>query len=58
MEHHDCCYDKSDRPGASFIGENDGNPDTEWVCEYHRDKWNANRALFIAEGLPCQMKKH
>jgi hypothetical protein len=43
MEHYDCCYYKCDRPGTIHIGEN-GNPDTEWICAYHRYKWNADRA--------------
>ncbi len=54
MEHHDCCYYKCDRPGTVFIGEN-GNPD--WICDYHRDRWNADRSRFIADGLECQMEE-
>jgi hypothetical protein len=56
MTQHDCCYNKCDRPGTIHIGEN-GNPDSEWICAYHRDKWNGDRARFLAEGLPCQMKE-
>ena len=50
-----CCYNKCDRPGTIHIGEN-GNPDSEWICAYHRDKWNADRARFLADGLGCQMQ--
>ena len=56
MKQHDCCYYKCDRPGVIVVGEN-GNPDTEGICAYHRDKWNRDRARFLAEGLPCQMKE-
>lgn len=56
MKHHDCCYYKCDRPGTIPIGEN-GNPDTEWICAYHRDKWNADRVRFLADGLLCEMKE-
>ncbi len=56
MEHHTCCYYKCDRPGTIHIGKN-GNPDTEWICDYHYDKWSADRARFIGDGLGCQMKK-
>jgi hypothetical protein len=51
-----CCYYRCDRPGTIQIGKN-GNPGTEWICAYHRDKWNADRARFLAEGLPCQMQE-
>ena len=49
MGHHDCCYYKCERPGAIHIGAN-GNPDTQWICAYHFDKWHADRARFVAEG--------
>jgi len=52
----ECCYYKCDRPGTIYIGEN-GNPDTEWICRFHRDKWNSDRARFLAEGLPCAMEE-
>lgn len=55
MEHHNCCY-KCDRPGTIYIGEN-GNPDTEWICRSHRDKWNVDRSRFLADGLSCQMEE-
>ena len=56
MRHHDCCYWKCPEPGTIYIGEN-GNPDTEWICAYHYDKWHADRACFLADGLPCQMEE-
>jgi len=55
MKHH-CCYHKCDRPGTIYIGAN-GNPDTDWICSFHQSRWNADRSRFIANGLPCQMKK-
>lgn len=51
---HDCCYYKSDRPGTIHI--KNANPDNEWICDYHRDKWNAHRDRFLADGLPCEMR--
>jgi hypothetical protein len=56
MKRHDCCYYKCHRLDTIFIGEN-GNPDTEWICRVHRDKWNVDRSRFIADGLSCQMKE-
>lgn len=56
MNHHDCCYDKCDRPGTIYMGEN-GNPNCGWICDYHCDKWNADRARFLADGIGCQMKE-
>lgn len=56
MTHHNCSYWKCPRPGTILIGEN-GDPDSEWICVYHRDKWNADCARFLADGFPCQMKK-
>jgi hypothetical protein len=55
MKHHNCCYINCSRPGTIYIGEN-GNPDTEWICEYHRNRWNGLRARFLSEGIPCQMQ--
>ena len=43
-------------PAQIYIDEN-GNPDTEWICAYHRDKWNADRARFLADRVPCEMKE-
>jgi hypothetical protein len=45
-----------ERPGTIYIGEN-GNPDTDWICAHHFDKWHADRARFIAEGVPCEMEE-
>ena len=55
MKQDDCCYYKCDRPGVIFVGEN-GNPDTQWICRFHRDRWNADRDRFISDGLPCAME--
>ena len=51
-----CCYHGCDQPGTVFIGRN-GNPDSEWICEYHCDKWNADRDRFVAAGLQCDMEE-
>jgi hypothetical protein len=56
MTYHDCCYANCERPGTIHIGEN-GNPNTEWICVYHYDKWHADRARFLADGLPCNMEE-
>jgi hypothetical protein len=56
MEQLTCCYYKCDRAGTTHVGEN-GNPATEWICAYHRDKWNADRARFIAERIPSPMQE-
>ena len=55
---HKCCYANCPRPGVVFIGKN-GNPESEWICDYHRDKWNADRDrfIFIADGLPSAMEE-
>jgi hypothetical protein len=56
MKHHDCCYANCPRPGTIHVGEN-GNRDTQWICRFHRDRWNADRARFIADGLLCEMEE-
>jgi hypothetical protein len=56
MTFHDCCFYKCDRHGTIFIGKN-GDPETEWICEHDRDKWNADRNRFIADGGGCEMQK-
>jgi hypothetical protein len=52
----DCCYANCDRPGTIRIVKN-GNPDTQWICRFHRDLWNADRDCFIAAGLGCAMEE-
>jgi hypothetical protein len=56
MTPRECCYANCPRPGTIHIGEN-GNPDTQWICRFHRDGWNADRARFIADGLLCEMEE-
>lgn len=56
MTHPTCCYTNCWRPGTILIGEN-GNPDTRWICRFHRDKWNADRARFLSQELPCAMEE-
>jgi hypothetical protein len=41
--------------GGIHVGEND-NPNTHWICDYHREKWDAQNR-FIAGGLPCAMEE-
>jgi len=56
MKRHPCCYHNCPREGVLHIGKN-GNPYCEWMCEYHLNWWNANRARFLARGLPCEMQE-
>lgn len=56
MKDHDCCYIDCPEDGTIHIGAN-GNPDTHWICFRHYDKWNADRARFLAAGLPCEMRE-
>ena len=52
----DCSNYKCERPGTTFIGAN-GSPDSEWICDYHRDRWNTLRDTVLAAGLPCAMEE-
>jgi hypothetical protein len=45
-----CCYYDCPEPGAIHIGRNGW--DSYWICFFHFGKWNADRARFLAEGLP------
>jgi nuclear transport factor 2 (NTF2) superfamily protein len=56
MNDHPCCYYQCHRTGTIHIGEN-GNPDTQWICGFHRDRWNADRARFIADVCGCEMEE-
>jgi hypothetical protein len=29
----------------------------QWVCRFHYDRWNADRARFLADRLGCQMEE-
>lgn len=53
---HDCCYRRCARPGSIFIGET-GDPDSQWVCDFHSHKWHVDRARFLADGIGCEMKE-
>ena len=37
------------------IGVNGG--DSHWICFYHLNKWNADRARFLADGGGCEMQR-
>jgi len=56
MKEHACCYYHCPEPGTIHIGTN-GNPDTHWICRVHYDKWNADRARFLADGGGCEMQR-
>jgi hypothetical protein len=51
-----CCYYKCGRPGTIYIDAN-GYRDAELDMCIRRDKWNADRARFIADGPPCQTRE-
>ena len=55
MTTHACCYANCPEPGTIHIGMN-GNPDTNWICFRHLDRWNQNRARFLADGEGCEME--
>jgi hypothetical protein len=52
---HNCCYDNCPEPGTIHIGVNGG--DSHWICWVHYDKWNADRARFLADGGGCAMQR-
>ena len=29
----------------------------QWVCRFHYDRWNADRARILADRLGCQMEE-
>ncbi len=29
----------------------------QWVCRFHYDRWNADRARFLADRIGCQMEE-
>ena len=50
----DCCYANCYRPGTIHI--KNANSDAQWICSYHRNRWNFDRARFLADGRPCSME--
>ena len=52
---HSCCYSECPEPGTIHIGPNGG--DSHWICFRHLDRWNQNRARFLADGGGCEMEK-
>jgi hypothetical protein len=56
MRYFECCYPDCLKPATVHIGTN-GNPDTHWICWVHYDKWNADRARFLADGGGCEMQQ-
>jgi len=55
MKDHNCCYYNCPEPGAFYIGPNGG--DSFWICFSHLDRWNQNRARFLADGGGCEMEE-
>jgi hypothetical protein len=31
--------------------------DSHWICSHHLNKWNADRARFLADGGGCEMEE-
>ena len=52
---HSCCYSECPEPGTIHIGTNGG--DSNWICLLHLDRWNQNRARFLADGGGCEMQE-
>jgi hypothetical protein len=55
VEDHACCYADCPDEGVFHIGPNGG--DSHWICFRHLERWNQNRARFLADGLPCAMEE-
>ena len=55
MNDHDCCYYQCAEEGTIHIGANGG--DNHWICFPHLNKWNADRARFLADGGGCEMEE-
>lgn len=55
MKDHNCCYYNCPEPGTIHIGPNGG--DSHWICFRHLDRWNQNRARFLADGGGCEMEE-
>ena len=53
---HLCCYLDCPEEGAIHIGAN-GNPDSHSICLRHYNRWNADRARFLADGGGCEMQE-
>jgi hypothetical protein len=55
MKDFDCCYFQCPEEGTIHIGVDGG--DSRWICFYHLNKWNADRARFLADGGRCEMRR-
>jgi len=55
MKEFECCYYQCSEEGRIHIGENGGS--SHWICFCHYDKWNVDRARFLADGGGCRMEK-
>jgi hypothetical protein len=55
MQEHTCCYYNCPEPGTINLGPNGG--DSHWICFHHLERWNQNRARFLADGCGCEMQE-
>lgn len=55
MKDHACRYYHCPEPGTVHIGPSGG--DSHWICFLHLDRWNQNRARFLADGGGCEMEE-
>jgi len=51
VEDHACCYADCPEEGTVHCGPNGG--DSHWICFRHLERWNRNRARFLADGGGC-----
>lgn len=55
MKDHNCCYYNCPEPRTIHIGPTGG--DSHWICFRHLERWNQNRARFLADGGGCEMEE-
>lgn len=55
LKDHNCCYYNCPEEGTVHIGPNGG--DSHWICFRHLERWNQNRACFLADGGGCEMQE-
>jgi hypothetical protein len=59
---HDFTFNLSEEPSVSLDRKRQGKHtidrfNLQWVCRFHYDRWNADRARFLADRLGCQMEE-
>ncbi len=52
---HDCCYCQCPEEGTVRTVPNGG--ESHWICFRHLERWNRNRARFLADGGGCEMQE-